>query len=162
MLLCKGALIAVFYSIDHSAKMFMVLWEKITEATLSNKFGLFWMNELLYGDAELQVFSVSFQHRYKKSVKEFYFAFKHRKKQWVVSFIVESWQNTLNVITAARMNFKLVHNLSGYIWKELFIFLFPWSFFLLLFRRQARSALNVVIPENILTWPIKHYVNYSY
>ena len=37
------------------------------------------MNELLYGDAEFQVFCVSFQHRYKKSIKEFYFAFKHRK-----------------------------------------------------------------------------------
>ena len=47
LLMCKGALIAVRYSIDHSGKKFMVLWEKITETTLSKKFGLFWMNQLL-------------------------------------------------------------------------------------------------------------------
>ena len=161
MLLCKGALIAVGYSIDHSAKKFMVLWEKITEATFSNKFGLFWTN-YYHGEAELQVFSVNFRNRYKKSIKEFYFALKHRKNSELLVLLWKASQNTPNIITAARMNFKLAHNLTGYISKSFLFFLFPSSFFFLLFRRQASSPLNVGIPENILTWPIKHYVNYSY
>ena len=164
MLLCKGALIAVGYSIDHSAKKFMVLWEKITEATFSNKFGLFWMN-YYHGEAELQVFSVNFQNRYKKSIKEFYFALKHRKNSELLVLLWKASQNTPNIITAARMNFKLylAHNHCNWLhFKEFSIFLFPLSFFFLLFRRQASSPLNVGIPENILTWPIEHYVNYSY
>ena len=161
MLLCKGALIAVGYSIDHSAKKFMVLWEKITEATFSNKFGLFWMN-YYHGEAELQVFSVNFQNRYKKSIKEFYFALKHRKNSELLVLLWKASQNTPNIITAARMNFKIAHNLTGYISKSFLFFNFPCPFFFLLFRRHASSPLNVGIPENILTWPIKHYVNYSY
>ena len=42
--------------------------------------GLFWMNELLYGDAELQVFSVDFQNRYKKSIKLFFFLLSNIEK----------------------------------------------------------------------------------
>ena len=142
MLLCKGALIAVGYSIDHSAKKFMVLWEKITEATFSNKFGLFWTN-YYHGEAELQVFSVNFQNRHKKSIKELYFALKHRKISELLVLLWKASQNTPNIITEARMNFKIVHNLTGYISKSFLFFLFPLSFFFfLLFRRQASSPLK--------------------
>ena len=128
MLLCKGALIAVGYSIDHSAKKFMVLWEKITEATFSNKFGLFWTN-YYHGEAELQVFSVNFQNRYKKSIKEFYFALKHRKNSELLVLLWKASQNTPNIITAARMNLKIAHNLTGYISKSFLFFYFPCPFF---------------------------------
>ena len=87
------------------------------------------MNELLYGDAELQVFSVDFQNRYKKSIKEFILISKHRKYSELLVLLWKASQNTPNIIKAARMNFKLIHNLTGYIWKEFSIFLFPLSFF---------------------------------
>ena len=60
------------------------------------------MNELLYGDAELQVFSVSFQHRYKKSIKEFYFASKHTKNSELLVLFWKVSQNTPNIITGQR------------------------------------------------------------
>ena len=82
-----------------------------------------------HGEAELQVFSVNFQNRYKKSIKEFYFALKHRKNSELLVLLWKASQNTPNIITAARMNFKIAHNLTGYISKSFLFFYFPCPFF---------------------------------
>ena len=120
------------------------------------------MNELLPWRSRTPSFLPKFSKRHKKSSKEFCFALKHRKNSELLVLLWKASQNTPNIITAARMNFKIAHNLTAYISKSFLFFLFPLSFFFLrLFRRQASSPLNVGIPENILTWPIKHYVNYS-
>lgn len=82
-----------------------------------------------HGEAELQVFSVNFQNRYKKSIKQFYFALKHRKNSELLVLLWKASQNTPNIITAARMNFKIAHNLTGYISKSFLFFNFPCPFF---------------------------------